>query len=310
MLALSTILGAVVLGQGGQNFDDVEVHAVPVQGNVYMLVGAGGNITVQVGDEGVLLVDTQFAELSDKILAAIRGLTDQPIRVIVNTHLHADHTGGNANLVAAGGSLDLAGRGGDTKVIAHENVLGRMSSGGVSPDSWPLETYFSERKDFFVNGEAIVLLHPEAAHTDGDTIVFFRRSDVVSTGDIFVTTSYPFIDQQNGGSIRGIIDGLNQILEIAVPTRHAEGGTVIIPGHGRLCHEHEVLEYRDMVVIIRDRIQDMVARGMTLDQVKAARPTLDYDARFGADTGFWTTAMFIEAVYRDVSAGPPAGALE
>ena len=282
--------------------NDGEVHVVPVQGNVYMLVGAGGNIAVQIGDEGVLVVDTGTAPMSEKVLAAIRKLSDKPLRYIVNTHFHPDHTGGNLTIGKAGSTT----RGGATEIIAHENVLNRMSApaGKQSPtptEAWPTDTFFPEEKDFFFNEEAVMLYHDGAAHTDGDTIVFFRRSDVVVAGDIFITTGYPVIDSQNGGSVYGIINGLNRILDLTVPKHEQEGGTMIIPGHGKLSDESEVLEYRDMVVIIKERIEDMVKRGMTVEQVKAAKPSLDYDLHYGAETGPWTTAMFIEAVYRDVS---------
>jgi glyoxylase-like metal-dependent hydrolase (beta-lactamase superfamily II) len=303
-------------GQQNQNFDNVDIHVLPVQGNVYMLVGAGGNITLQVGDEGVLLVDTQFAQLSDRILAAIRKLSTKPIRYIINTHVHPDHIGGNENIAKAGstiaggnvvGTIGASASQGAT-VIAHENVLNRMSAptGQQAPmpiGAWPTDTFFTLEKEVFFNGEAIQILHQPAAHTDGDSIVFFRRSDVVSTGDIFVTTSYPIIDTQRGGSIQGIVDALNRVLDLTIPKEKQEGGTMVIPGHGRLCDEADVVEYRDMVTIIRDRIQDMLKKRMTLAQVQAARPTLDYDGRYGATTGSWTTEMFVEAVYRDLSQG-------
>jgi cyclase len=285
-----------------QTADDGDVHVLPVQGHVYMLVGAGGNIAVQIGDEGVLVVDTGIASMSDKILAAIKTLSDKPIRYIINTHFHPDHTGGNEALSKAGSTT----RGGPADVLAHENVLNRMSApaGRESPTpaaAWPTDTFFPEEKDIFFNDEAVMMYHETAAHTDGDTIVFFRRSDVVVAGDIFITTGYPFIDSQNGGSVQGVINGLNRILDLTVPKHEQEGGTYVIPGHGHLCDESEVLEYRDMVTIVKERIEDMAKRGMTVDQVKAAKPTLDYDLHYGADTGRWTTAMFIEAVYRDVT---------
>ena len=173
--------------------------------------------------------------------------------------------------------------------------------GATAPGAWPSNTYFPEEKDIFFNDEAVMFYHDANAHTDGDTIVFFRRSDVVVAGDIFVTTSYPVIDAADGGSVQGVIAGLNRILDLAVPKHEQEGGTMVIPGHGKLSDESEVLEYRDMVVIIKERIEDMVKRGMTVEQVKAAKPSLDYDLHYGAETGPWTTAMFIEAVYRDVS---------
>ncbi len=169
--------------------------------------------------------------------------------------------------------------------------------------SWPTATYVTGEKPFSFNAEAVVLMHQPAAHTDGDTMVFFRGSDVISTGDIFVTTSFPVIDAASGGTLQGIIDALNHVLRLAVPRHNQEGGTIIVPGHGRLCDEHEVLEYRDMLVIVRDRIRDMVGRGASLDEVKRSRPTLDYDARYGAQTGNWTSDAFVEAVYRELSNG-------
>jgi cyclase len=295
------------------SFDNVEIKVLPVQGNIYMLVGAGGNITLSVGDEGVLLVDTQYAPLADKILAAIRGLSKKPIRYIINTHVHGDHTGGNEKIAAAGATIaggnvvgnlgESAGQG--AAIIAHENVLNRMSAPSGSQaeipfGAWPTDTFFTNEKELFFNGEGVQVLHQPAAHTDGDSIVFFRRSDVIATGDLYRTDSYPVIDLQKGGSVQGVIDGLNLVLDLAVPEHHEEGGTFIIPGHGRISDEFDLVEYRDMVTIIRDRISAMITKGMTLDQVKAARPTLDYDSRFGAATGAWTTDMFVEAVFRSL----------
>jgi len=292
-----------------------ELHVLHVQGNVYMLVGAVGNITVQVGSDGVLMVDTGTAQMADQVLAEVKQLakpiTNKPIRYIVNTHLHPDHTGGNAKARAAGSTItggnvsrDIQDSTEGAAIFANENVVRRMSSSSgnqrVPTESWPTETYGDE-KDLFFNREAVQLFHPKAAHTDGDSIVFFRRSDVVSTGDIFSTTSYPIIDLQNGGSVNGIIDALNFILDLTVPADKQEGGTMVIPGHGRLCDEADVVEYRDMVTIIRDRVQDMVNKGMSLEQVKAAKPTRDYDPLYGSNTGFWTTDMFVEAVYKSLS---------
>ena len=293
------------------NAGDVDVHVLPVQGNVYMLVGAGGgNITLQAGDDGVPLVDTSIEALTDKVLKAIRSVSTKPIRYILNTHVHPDHVGGNAGLarqgaIIAGGNMGLNSYNG-AAIVAHENVVVRMSAPGQQAPfpqaAWPTDTYFTKKKDLFFNGEAIEMLHEPSAHTDGDSIVFFRRSDVVSAGDVFVTTTYPVIDLERGGNIRGVLGALNHILDITVPREKQEGGTYVIPGHGRLCDEADVLEYRDMLTIVRDRIEDLVANGMTLEQVKAARPTLDYDGRYGAATGFWTTDKFIEAVYRNLSA--------
>jgi len=305
--------GAAPPAQGrGQtpNPGNAEVHVLPVQGNVYMLVGGGGNVTIQVGEDGVLLVDTSYAQLSDKILAEIRKLSNKPIRYIINTHVHLDHVGGNENLGKAGSTVSGGNVGADAPtgatIVAHENVLNGMSAptGTQAPfpfAAWPTDTYFTKQKELFFNNEAVVVIHQPAAHTDGDSVVYFRRSDVVSTGDLFVTTSYPIIDQQRGGSINGTLKALNYLLDLAIPKDKQEGGTYIIPGHGRLCDEADLLEYRDMVTIIRDRIEDLVKKGRTLEQVKAAKPTLDYDGRYGSDAGPWTTAMFIEAVFRDLS---------
>jgi cyclase len=269
---------------------------------VYLLVGAGGNIAVQIGDDGVLVVDTGLAAHAEKVLAAIHNLSDKPIRYIINTHGHPDHTGGNEIIGKAGSTT----QGEPTAVIAHENVLMRMSApagkpGAAAPGLWPTDTYVPEEKDIFFNKEPIFIYHDKTAHTDGDSMVLFRRSDVIVTGDVFDMSGYPVIDRASGGSVSGILDALNRVLDLAVPEHEQEGGTYVIPGHGRVCDEADVLEYRDMVTIIKDRIEDMAKRGMTLEQVKAARPTLDYDRHYGASTGTWTTDMFVEAVYRDVS---------
>jgi glyoxylase-like metal-dependent hydrolase (beta-lactamase superfamily II) len=301
------LAGTVAFGQG-PDLAGVAIQVLPVQGNVYMLVGAGGNITVQAGSDGVVLVDTQYAGLSERIVAAVRTISDQPIKYIINTHVHGDHTGGNVNLAGAGRGIapSAPGQGAvgtAATIIAHENVLTRMTNAQppVPTEAWPNTTYFSGTKELYMNGEAIQIMYQPNAHTDGDSIVYFRGSDVVSSGDVFVTTTYPFIDRARGGTLQGIIDAANNILDITIPKHEQEGGTYVIPGHGRLCDEHDVLEYRDMLTIIRDRIRDMAARGLTLDQVKAARPTLDYDPRWGADSGFWTTDMFVEAVHQELS---------
>ncbi|PWU07175.1 MAG: hypothetical protein C5B51_10610 [Terriglobia bacterium] len=287
-----------------------EVQTLKVQGNVYLISGAGGNIAVQAGDQGLLVVDTGLAAMSDKVLAAIRKISDKPIQYIVNTHLHPDHTGGNDAVRKAGltyvganvtGNLTDAGVG--AQIYAQDNVLKRMSAPtGVQASmpfgSWPTETYLSGRKQLFFNGEPVEIIHQPAAHTDGDSIVLFRRSDVVVAGDIFVTTSYPFIDIERGGSIQGELDALNNLMEIAVPGLQDEGGTYIIPGHGRVCDQPDLLEYRDMVTIIRDRIQAAKKKGLTLEQVKAAGLTKDYDGRYSAKSGPGNGDMFVEAIYK------------
>jgi glyoxylase-like metal-dependent hydrolase (beta-lactamase superfamily II) len=288
-----------------------DVQVLRVRGNVYMLVGTGGNVTVQAGDEGVLVVDSGSGMITEKILARIRQLSDKPIRIIMNTHLHRDHTGGNEDLAKVGkwlggnapGNFGLPTTG--PRVIAHENVLKRMSAptGTRAPrpfDAWPTETFFGADKEIFFNDEAIQLVHLPG-HTDGDIVVFFRRSDVVSVGDLFLTTTYPVIDAANGGTVQGVIDALNRILDITIPKDKAEGGTYVVPGHGRLSDEADVVEYRDMLTIVRDRIQHLIDQGMTLAQVKAAGVTRDYDGRYGAATGPGTSDLFVESVYRDLS---------
>jgi cyclase len=290
-----------------------DVETLKVQGNVYLITGAGGNIAVQVGEQGVLVVDTGLSAMSDKVVAAIRKLSEKPIQYVINTHVHADHTGGNDAVRKAGltyvganvtGNLTDAGVG--AQIYAQNNVLKRMSAPtGVQASmpfgAWPTETFLSGRKQLFFNGEPVEIIHQPAAHTDGDSLVVFRRSDVVVTGDIFVTTGYPFIDLERGGSIQGEIDALNNIMEIAVPGLQDEGGTYIIPGHGHICDQPDLLEYRDMVTIIRDRVQAAIKKGMTMEQAKAAGFTKDYDGRYGAKSGFGTGEMFVEAIYKGLA---------
>ena len=302
-MAMAALLAAPVLAQ--QDSGEAEVHVLPVQGNVYMLVGPRGNATLQVGYDGVLLVDTLLAELAPRIAGRVHELIDSPVRyVIVNTHVHPDHTGGNRALANMGNEQT----GVRTEIIAHENVLLRMTAAPdeslpetrLSPEGWPTEAYFTPHRDIHFNGEPIEVLHQPSAHTDGDSLVFFRRSDVVSTGDIFTPGRYPVIDLARGGSVQGVIDALNRIIRIAVPEDKQEGGTKVIPGHGRLCEEADVVEYRDMVTIVRDRVQALIDVGMSLEEVQAARPSLDYDTEYGSDSGVWTTEMFVEAVYRSL----------
>ena len=292
-----------------KNPDTGEVQLLPVQGSVYMLAGAGGNVVVQVGPSGGLLVDSKSAAQADRILAEVKKLSTsgKPVKYLLNTSADADHLGGNERLAQALGSLatwtiiNTPGASQNAvQIIAHDNVLARAST--LPSTAQPTETFVGLEKELYFNGEPVLMYHIPAAHTDGDSLVFFRKSDVIATGDIYRTDSYPVIDLARGGSVQGVIDGLNRVLDLAVPAHHEEGGTFIVPGHGRISDEFDVLEYRDMVTIVRDRVLAMKKAGMTLEQVKAARPTADYDPRYGAATGAWTTDMFVEAVYRSVVA--------
>jgi cyclase len=326
--ALAAILALPTIALCQQSGD---IQIVPVRGNIYLLAGAGGNITLSVGPDGVLLVDSGLAQMSDKVLAAIQHLSQtletkgipnvvapppKPIRYIINTHMHPDHTGGNEKIAAAGLTItggNVAGEIGDAgegaAIIAHENVLARMSAMSAKPApgqpaipqrALPTDTYSKAtmKLSHFFNGEAVLILHQPAAHTDGDSMVYFRGSDVISTGDIFVTTSYPFIDIDRGGNVQGIIDGLNRLLDLSIAEFRTEGGTLIIPGHGRICDQADVAYYRDMVTIVRDRVADMMKRDMTLEQVKAAKPTADWDPRYGSPD------RFVEGVYRSLNPSP------
>ena len=268
-----------------------------------MVASAVGNVTVQVGKNGVLVVDTLGEALTEELLGAIAELSDLPIRYVINTHAHPDRVSGNAVVAMAGQSmntnLDQAA------IVGHENVLIAISlmDPSLPDEAWPTTTYFTERMDFSFNGEAVIVLHQPNAHTNGDSIVHFRGSDVISTGDILDMTAYPQIDVANGGSIGGIIAALNNIIDITVPLESQERGTMVVPGRGRLCDESEVVEYRDMLTVIRDHIQEMINEGKSLDEVQRARPTFGYDRRYGSDSGPQTSEQFVEIIYRELSGG-------
>ncbi len=270
---VAAIVGGAALAAGGraaarqnQNFDAVQMDVVPVRGGVSMIVGAGGNTTIQVGEQGIMVVDTQFAPLSEKLLAAIRSVSDGPIRYVVNTHVHPDHIVGTEAIAKAGRTRagvnvvgDIGAAATSTAgVIAHENVLKRLSEPAAGAEEvpfalWPTETYISRTRDLLFNDEAVRIIHQPAAHTDGDSLVFFRRSDVIATGDLFTTVMYPYIDVASGGTIDGYIDALNAIIDLTVPRNVNEGGTLVVQGHGRLSEEQVVVEYRNMATIVLDR---------------------------------------------------------
>jgi cyclase len=289
---------------------DGDVHVWRIRNNLYMLVGDEGNVVVQVGDEGTFVVDSGSGKLADKAVAEIHRLSDKPIQFIANTSARADHTGGNVKLRAAGAdpsvrgsffSLQFADAGVGATIVAHQNVQNRMVAAKMPPAGIPSDTFLEERRRLFHNNDAIEMLWTPNAATDGDSLVHFRRADVIAAGDVFSTSRYPAIDARNGGSVQGEIKALNDILNRTVYRHEGEGGTLVVPGHGYLSDEHEVVEYRDMVAIVRDRVQALIKKGATLEQVKAARPTADYDTRYGATSGPSTTDGFVEAVFQSLT---------
>lgn len=323
LLAAIALIGASVMGTGlavaaeSGNFlergDSAgKIHIVPVQGNVYMVVGNGANIAVQVGADGILLVDAGITSMSDELVDAMEVRFQKPIRFLVETTIFDDHIGGAANVARRGRRYDIlsgnptnpfANQGEGASVIAAQALFNRLAlpksrDYTANNEEWPNDAYEGPRKLLSFNGEAVHILHQPNANTDGDSIVWFTGSNVISAGEIFSTVSYPRIDLDRGGSVQGVVDGLNRLMyQLTAAGPHQENGTLVIPGHGRISDQADLGFYQQMVVIIRDRIEEMVAKGMTLQQVIAAQPTLDYDARYGSTTGEWTTNKFIEAVY-------------
>jgi cyclase len=324
LIAIAAVMAATPLVSGQQSVTTISleppqpplvvdgIEVLKVQGQVYVLAGDGPNVAVHIGDEGVLVVDSGPPAQTKSVLAAIRQLTTKPIRNLINTSGDVDRVAGNELIVRSGGVRLLTGQVGGANpggqnvgvaTVAHENAFNRMiqpppAGAGLTGDALPTSTFFTPKKDLFFNGEPVTLFHQAAAHTSGDLFVHFRKSDVVVTGDIFIPHGYPRVDTARGGTVKGVIDALNALLEITVPERNMMGGTRVIPGRGRISNEAEVVDYRDMVTIIRDRVDAMVKKGMTLQQVRAAQPSLEYDGYYGATTGPWTNDMFIEAVYR------------
>ena len=297
------------------------LDVVQLRSNFYVIGGAGGNIVVQTGPDGVILVDSGSTAMADEVLATIRRLTPLPIRYIINTSMDPDHVGGNDKLaraglsilpgaVAAGAGLndDLVSNSGRASVLAHENVLTRMTASGpqaVPTALWPTKTFAYRMYSMYLNGEGIQVIHMPAAHTDGDTIVFFRRGDVIATGDVIDTTRWPVIDIKRGGTVQGEIDALNRLMDLSIhnlPIQWHPDRTFLVPGHGFVYDKLDLLEYRDAVTVVRDRVQDSIDEKKTLAQVKAANPTLGYRSQYGTDTGPWTTDMFVETIYNELAA--------
>jgi cyclase len=283
-----------------------------------MIAGAGGNIAVEIGSDGIVLANAGAEAASDAVLDALKKLTPLPIRYIINTNAEADFVGGNAklakagqtifiNLLGGGGLASATANGGGAAILAHDSILQRMSAptgktAAFPVDHWPTEAFYPKRQTLRMNGEAIEVMHEPAAHSDADSFVFFRGSDVVAAGDVLDTTRFPMIDVANGGSIQGEIDALNKLIELAIPPTpfiYSGPGTYVIPGHGRLCEQMEIVDYRDMVVSVRDVIADMVKQSMTLDQIKAASPAKPYETQYGAQAG--VTNGFVEAIYKSLT---------
>ena len=275
-----------------QDFTKVEIKTIPVKKGVYMLVGEGGNIGVSAGEDGVFLIDDQFAPLTTKIKAAIEKITDKPVRFLLNTHWHFDHTGGNENFGKSG-----------TIIVAHNHVRERLSTDQVmkvfdrefpaSPAAaLPIIT-FGDTVTFHLNGHTLHTFHVEQAHTDGDSVIHFREANVIHTGDIYFNGIYPFIDTEHGGSLDGMIVATERILAIA------NSDTKIIPGHGPLSNRAELVAYRRMLLDVRTRTYAAIQKGETLESFIAAQPTADYDKTWGK--GFLSPEKFLTIVYQDLS---------
>ncbi len=302
MLACFAMLGlSTAMGQS--------LRTTQVEGPIWLISGAGGNIVVSAGDNGILLVDSGSAEYSAELLQAIENISGGTIRYIVNTRLHPDRVGGNAAIRSAGDTFtggnatQIGGVDVGAAVIGHENLLLRMApDADFDIELQPTETFFAPRFDLYFNDEPVEVIYQPNAIDDTNAIVHFRRSDVIAAGDVFRLDSWPYIDLVNGGSIEGVLDALNGLLDIAIADTLSEGGTLIVPGHGRICDESDVLRYRDMVTIVRDRIRAWMDRGMSLDEIKQAEPAFEYDSRYGRGRDDWTTEMFVEAVYLSLAA--------
>jgi glyoxylase-like metal-dependent hydrolase (beta-lactamase superfamily II) len=268
-LPLALLAASPLAAQGQQDFSAVQIKTHQVAGNVYYLEGQGGNVGLLVGDDGVLMIDDQFAPLSDKLLAAIRALSDKPIRMLVNTHVHGDHTGGNENF----GKLGI-------DIVAHDNVRVRLARGvnNAAPSpavALPVVTY-GDTMTVHLNGETVTIGKLPPAHTDGDSYIHFARADVIHTGDVFRTIGYPGVDGNNGGTVQGTIDALQALVDMAGPN------TKILPGHGVVVSRAEVAAFRELAIDLQKRFTDLIRQGMTLEQVVAAKPVADLEAKYGS----------------------------
>jgi len=276
MLVLLLLLVLPVSGFAQRDFSEVEVVPHHVSGNYYYLEGAGGNIGVSIGDDGVIMIDDQFAPLTDRILAAIRTLSDAPIRFVINTHVHGDHTGGNENL----GNMGLL-------ILARDEVRVRLAE-QMPEAALPVLTY-SESISIHLNDDEVTTIPAPPSHTDGDSYIYFRNADVIHAGDVFRTVAFPVIDRNNGGTLNGTIDALAILIGMSGPD------TKIVPGHGAVSTRQDVMEFRDMVLDVKARVESLVAQGMSYEQVAAARPTAPYEARWG-DPERFLTAVYAELV--------------
>lgn len=294
-IAIAALVSVAVTTQvsAQQDFSQVEIQTVPVRDNIYLLQGEGGNIGLFVGEDGAFLVDDQIAPLTDKIKAAIATVTDEPIKFVINTHWHSDHTGGNENLGNEG-----------VVILAHDNVRKRMSVDNIIPSlnmefpaspeaALPVIT-FEDGVTFHLNGDTLHAIHPDTdGHTDGDTFLHWKKANVIHAGDLFFNGFYPFIDTYSGGSLAGMIEGVNEILELT------NAQTLIIPGHGKLSNRQELLDYRNMLMVVQVRTLTAIAQGMTLEEFLASDPTAEFDAAWGQ--GFLTPEVFQKIVYSSVA---------
>jgi glyoxylase-like metal-dependent hydrolase (beta-lactamase superfamily II) len=309
--------GSLQRAAGQADAAAADLDVLQLRSNFYVIAGAGGNVGVQVGIDGVVVVDAGSTARARDLLTAIRKISPKAIRYVIDTSGDPDHVGGNETISVAGatlftgwttGNAGVFGRPG-ASIVSTEQVLERMtrSAGQTAPypiDALPTEAFYQPRKYMYLNDEGIEMLHMPAAHTSGDAVVFFRRSDVVMAGDVLDLRHFPVIDIAQGGTVQGEIAALNKLVELAIPSVPIvarEAGTAVVPGHGRVCDQFDVVEYRDMITIIRDRVRDLLAAGKTLEQVQAAAPAKGYTGRYGSTTGPWTTNQFVEAVYRSLA---------